>query len=330
MGKVNVNPPKTPVTKGSHGLAPATVPNVCKMPGPPAPFVPTPLPNIGRSEMSPDGYSTSVKMEGEPVAIQGASFKSMGDVASKGTGGGIVSNNVEGATKFVAPGSMNVKVEGKNVQLLGDAMTNNGGPSGDPPNAATTPGEQQGPGGLSVLEEELVQIAKDCEEEVEAKDPDKKKSCRKKGTEKHDCADRKLKEKHGKDNPVQVYSDGAFNSKTGEMIGKKNPLKGGVPGQVPRTRGSFIKQAIGFAASKGAPIPGMIQAMLKGKQFPDVVTPSDPTSPIGRGNTDKVYDFKFPCPKDKEPKWGPGQKQRYQRMLQPNSAPRMVSPLGVF
>ncbi len=144
MSLVAVNPPKTPVTKGSNGLATATVPNVCKMPGPPAPFVPTPLPNIGKSGSSPDGYSTSVTIEGDAVAIQGASFGSMGDVASKGTGGGIVSNNVEGPTKFVAPGSLDVKIEGKNVQLLGDQMVNNGGPGGSPPNAATMPGELQG------------------------------------------------------------------------------------------------------------------------------------------------------------------------------------------
>ncbi len=44
----------------------------------------------------------------------------MGDVASQGTGGGIVSNNVQGPTSFIGPGSMNVKIEGKNVQLLGE------------------------------------------------------------------------------------------------------------------------------------------------------------------------------------------------------------------
>ena len=48
------------------------------------------------------------------------------DVASQGTGGGIVSATTQGKTEFVAPGSMDVKAEGKNIQLLGDAMTNNG------------------------------------------------------------------------------------------------------------------------------------------------------------------------------------------------------------
>jgi hypothetical protein len=140
MPSVSVNPPKTPVTKGSNSVAAATVPNVCKMPGPPAPFVPTPLPNIGRSSLSPEGFTTTVMVEGQPVAIRGASFRSMGDVASQGTGGGIVSNNVEGPTKFVAPGSLNVQFEGKNVHYLGDQMVNNCGPGGSPPNAATMMG----------------------------------------------------------------------------------------------------------------------------------------------------------------------------------------------
>ena len=128
MISVGVNPPKTPVTEGSMDFAPAELPNVCKMPGPPAPFVPTPLPNIGRSADRLDDATSTVKIEGKKVAIKGSSYKSQPspDVASQGTGGGIVSSTTQGKTKFVAPGSMDVKAEGKNIQLLGDAMTNNG------------------------------------------------------------------------------------------------------------------------------------------------------------------------------------------------------------
>ncbi|NTX11907.1 DUF4150 domain-containing protein [Myxococcus sp. CA056] len=140
MGTVGINPPKTPVTEGSKGVAAATLPNVCKMPGPPAPFVPTPLPNIGDSGSSPKGYSKTVTIEGKAVAIQGASFGSSGDIASKGTGGGITSMNAEGPTRFIGPGSMDVHIEGKNVQLLGDQMLNNCGPSGSPANSATMTG----------------------------------------------------------------------------------------------------------------------------------------------------------------------------------------------
>ncbi len=148
MPKVSVNAPKTPVTEGSNGVAAATLPNVCKMPGPPAPFVPTPLPNIGKSAQDPKKYSKTVTIEGKKVAIRGATFGSMGDVASKGTGGGIVSANVEGPTRFVGPGSMDVKFDGKNVQLLGDPMLNNCGPGGSPANAATMMGVIQQSGAV--------------------------------------------------------------------------------------------------------------------------------------------------------------------------------------
>ncbi|HEX5660054.1 MAG TPA: PAAR-like domain-containing protein [Polyangiales bacterium] len=143
MSTITVNYPKTPVTKGSNGVASATLPNVCKMPPPPPPFAPTPLPNIGQSGKQPQGYSTTVKFDGQPVAIQGASFGSSGDIASKATGGGIVSNNAEGPTKFIGLGSFNVQIEGKNVQLLGDPMLNNCGPAGSPANSATMMGVMQ-------------------------------------------------------------------------------------------------------------------------------------------------------------------------------------------
>lgn|GEM_PF-4990855 len=143
MPTVSINAPKTPVTKGSNGVAAATLPNVCKMPGPPAPFVPTPLPNIGMSGKQPKGYSKTVLIEGQPVAIQGASFGSTGDIASKGTGGGLISSNAEGPTKFIGPGSMDVKMEGKGVHLLGDPTFNNCGPAGSPANSATMAGVMQ-------------------------------------------------------------------------------------------------------------------------------------------------------------------------------------------
>ncbi|WNZ61751.1 DUF4150 domain-containing protein [Myxococcus sp. MxC21-1] len=151
MAKVTVNFPRTPVTQGSAGVAAATLPNVCKMPGPPTPFVPTPLPNIGNSGDSPEGYSKTVTINGHSVAIAGASFGSKGDLASKGTGGGLVSSNTHGPTKFIGPGSMNVKIEGRNVQLLGDPMLNNCGPSGSPANAATMTGIIQASGVMTVI-----------------------------------------------------------------------------------------------------------------------------------------------------------------------------------
>ncbi len=135
---VGVNPPKTPVTTGSMGIAKVTTPNVCKMPGPPAPFVPSPLPNIGKSGNSPKDYSTTVEIESCKVAIRRATFESMGDMASKGTGGGLISANTHGPTKFITFGSLTVQIEGKNVHQLGEPMLNNCGPSGSPPNTGAT------------------------------------------------------------------------------------------------------------------------------------------------------------------------------------------------
>ena len=155
---VSVNPPKTPVTKGSNGIATASIPNVCKMPGPPAPFVPVPLPNIGKSGKSPQGYSQDVVIEGNAVAIKGATFESMGDVASKGTGGGLISANCEGITKFVGPGSMDTKIEGGNIQFLSDPMLNNCGPGGSPPNAATMLGVLQVSGMLTAFMAEVCPV----------------------------------------------------------------------------------------------------------------------------------------------------------------------------
>lgn len=138
MISVGIHPPKTPVTKGSMGIAMATLPNVCKMPGPPAPFVPAPLPNIAKSGDSPKGNTKKVKIEGKTVAIRGATFKSVGDMASKGTGGGLISANTHGPAKFITPGSLTVKFEGKSVHLLGEPMLNNCAASGNPPNTGAT------------------------------------------------------------------------------------------------------------------------------------------------------------------------------------------------
>src|ERR1700723_2925793 len=110
---IAVNGPKSPVTEGSSGVAIATLPNVCKMPGPPAPFIPTPLPNIGRSACNLTDGTTTVFIEGKKIAIKGSYYMSQPspDVASQGTGGGLISSKTQGKTEFVAPGSMNVKAE---------------------------------------------------------------------------------------------------------------------------------------------------------------------------------------------------------------------------
>lgn len=76
-------------------------------------------------------------IEGARVAIEGASFGSQGDIASKPTGGGIISGTACGRTRFIGPGTFDVRIEGKGVHLLGDPTFNN---RGGPPNAATMAG----------------------------------------------------------------------------------------------------------------------------------------------------------------------------------------------
>ena len=217
MSTVGVNPPKTPVTEGSSDKSPATLPNVCKMPGPPAPFVPTPLPNIGQSSDGLVDGTTTVKFEGKKVAIKGSSYTSKlsPDMASKGTGGGLISSTTEGKTKFVAPGSMNVKADGKNIQLLGDAMSNNGS---NPDNSATVPGNLQAASTPAAIRDALSEIAKHCNDTVNAtyKTPPKGKTCTKAGTQKHKCCDDAIK----KANNPSVKSEVAYD-KAGKSIGKK-------------------------------------------------------------------------------------------------------------
>jgi uncharacterized Zn-binding protein involved in type VI secretion len=188
---VGINPPKTPCTTEVRGMAKCTIPNVCKMPGPPAPFIPTPLPNIGKSNLSPKGYTTTVKIEGQTVAIRGATFESIGDIASKATGGGLISANTHGPTKFITPGSMDVQMEGKAVHLLGEPMLNNCGPSGSPPNTGATMA------GFDTFDspqgDELKKIVCACDRQVKQNPPGKKqKTCAQLGREKHECCEKAI------------------------------------------------------------------------------------------------------------------------------------------
>jgi uncharacterized Zn-binding protein involved in type VI secretion len=332
--KTAIHPPRTPVTAGSNGTAAATLPNVCKMPGPPAPFVPTPLPNVARSGIDLRGGSKTVKIEGKSVAIRGATFGSTGDIASKATGGGLVSANTHGPAKFVAPGSMNVKIEGKAVHLLSDAMTNN---NSNPPNAGTIMLVQDSsPPSLLTM---LARIAEECEEEVgnfPPRDPRIRKECKELGAAKHACCARKLddgSEELDEDGKPEhhLYSEPAYDRATGKMIPRKNPRRGPPP-LVPRTQSAIRNQARGYYRSGKSPYRSAkhaIGAMVASKKFPDVVVPSNPDLPCERGNVEAVYEFKFPCPRGKKADWGRDRKGRpqleaYDELLQPNQPPTIV------
>jgi uncharacterized Zn-binding protein involved in type VI secretion len=269
MAKVGIHPPKTPVTEGSKGSAKATVPNVCKMPGPPAPFVPSPLPNTGKSGSSPKDYSKTVKIEAADVAIRGATFESLGDVASKGTGGGMISANTQGPTKFITPGSPTVKIEGKAVHLLGEPMLNNCGPGGSPPNTGSaTPGEDQDDEQTPDPKKVLQDIVCECDRLLDSIQANRttKANCTKLGEQKHDCCNDAIN-LHNKD-------------------GKSPPLA--------------TEQ--GYREASGAPDPGASRKWprgatpetffrgIAGRIFPDAAVKD------GAGNVDQFVEFKFQCP----------------------------------
>lgn len=127
---VNVNM-RTVVHAASNGIFNA-FPDVCKTPGPPAPFIPVPYPNIAMSSDTDKG-TKKVKIDGKPANIEGSNFKtSTGDEAGS-AGGGMVSSKNKGIAEWVM-GSFDVKFEGKSVMRLADLMLGNkGGAPNTPP-----------------------------------------------------------------------------------------------------------------------------------------------------------------------------------------------------
>jgi len=276
MATVAIHPPKTPVTKGSHTVAKATIPNVCKMPGPPAPFIPSPLPNIAKSELSPKDYSTTVTIEGNAVAIRGATFESIGDMASKGTGGGLISANCHGPAKFITPGSLTVKIEGKSVHLLGEPMLNNCGPSGSPPNTGATMmgGADHADLGKPPDNEKDIKCAiHECDnKKYNLKGVPKEERCRNLGAQKHACVANHKKVK-GKE--PAIFSE--------TFVNMDNPTAGPM-----------------LSAKTGLGVKNIFQAMAHiGKTFATYAT-GDLRRPDliyqDKNGQRVVADAKFPCP----------------------------------
>ena len=138
---VNVNF-RTVVHAASNGVATA-FPDVCKTPSPAGP-VPIPYPNVAMSADTAQG-SQDVKMDGNPIMLQGSNFKmSTGDEA--GVSGGVVSGQIKAKAEFINF-SFDVMVEGKPVPRLGDMMVQN---KGGAPNTAPMP-EVQPPAVVVVL-----------------------------------------------------------------------------------------------------------------------------------------------------------------------------------
>jgi hypothetical protein len=109
------------VHAGSNGVTMA-FPDVCKTPGPPAPPIPIPYPNVAKSSDTAKGAST-VKCDGNPVCVKDSNFMmSTGDEA--GSLLGVASNKIKGKAEFVNF-SFDVKFDGKNVPRALDLMLHN-------------------------------------------------------------------------------------------------------------------------------------------------------------------------------------------------------------
>ena len=108
------------VHKGSGGMS-IVFPDVCKTPTPAGP-VPIPYPNIGKSSDTSQGSQT-VKADGNPIMLKGSKYSmTAGDEA--GSVGGVVSSSIKGEAEFMLY-SFDVKIEGKNVCRMGDALFHN-------------------------------------------------------------------------------------------------------------------------------------------------------------------------------------------------------------
>ncbi len=316
--KVTVNK-RTVVHAKSGGKAIASAPDFCKTPSPGGP-VPIPYPNIAQSTDTAQGSKT-VTMDGESIMLKDSEFStSTGDEAGT-AGGGVASSKTKGKAKFTVY-SFDVKVEGKNVPRLGDAMSNNG----NCPNTAAAALVQG-----NITTQDIQALAKACEEKVENNPASQGKSCMERGRLKHECCGKAIADEE-KD-PPKLYWEGAFHkngAERGTMVERRNP-RGGLPAIVPRQQRAILRQARGFARSRQLDQRRTIASMMGGLKFPDIVVPIDPTKPVGPGNIRDVYDLKFPCPSTKKPEWGEKGKQgrSYDRLLKPTSFPKMISPTHI-
>ena len=99
-------------TQGGMCMAPGT--DVCKVPAPPAPPIPTPLPNIANCNQASSGTcSQKVTIAQKPLLTKKSEIPmSSGDEA--GSAGGVVSGKIKGECTFVKF-SAKVKIEGQFV-----------------------------------------------------------------------------------------------------------------------------------------------------------------------------------------------------------------------
>jgi len=99
----------------------ANFPCVGKTPGPPAPFIPIPYPNVSKGGDTEKG-AKKVTADGKDVAVKNESkfSTSVGNEAAT-AGGGLVTAKQKGKSNYFMY-SMDVKIEGKEVPRAFDIM----------------------------------------------------------------------------------------------------------------------------------------------------------------------------------------------------------------
>ena len=112
------------LTDSSGSALSINFPCVGKTPGPPAPFIPIPYPNISKGGDTEQG-SEKVSADGKPVALKDSSdfSTSKGNEAATAGGGLITSKQMGKSWYFMY--SMDVKIEGKEVPRAFDIMAGN-------------------------------------------------------------------------------------------------------------------------------------------------------------------------------------------------------------
>ncbi|MFY2564025.1 DUF4150 domain-containing protein [Corallococcus terminator] len=114
---------RTIVHAGDGGTNTSAAPDVCKTPSPGGP-VPVPYVNVAKNSDLTDG-STSVTIDGNPVALKSSKLgTSTGDEAGT-AGGGLVSSKTKGKMTW-GTYSLDVKFEGKGVVRFMDVTQHNG------------------------------------------------------------------------------------------------------------------------------------------------------------------------------------------------------------
>lgn len=128
-----------PVTTKGGGMTNA-MPDVCKTPAPPAPFVPVPYPNIAMfTQSNPGTCSKKVKIMNQPVVTK-ATVITMSSGDEAGSIGGMISSMIKGPCK-AKTFSQKVKAEGKNVIFQTCTIGQNGSNANAPAGIHSVPSQ---------------------------------------------------------------------------------------------------------------------------------------------------------------------------------------------